>query len=107
MVDVDDELLDVPACQDLVAGGDDRPGFLLVQPPELSIRLGAGFLHPSVGANHLGMSALARDRIVLDGPGGLRPPIRVVGDLPHAEAVLLFSQGLSPIRSRWEEARRK
>jgi hypothetical protein len=38
------------------------------------------------------MGPLAGDRIVLDGAGGLRAPVDVVGDLPDTEAVPFFSQ---------------
>jgi hypothetical protein len=38
------------------------------------------------------MGAFSGDRIVLDGAGSLRAPVGVVGNLPDAEAVLLFSQ---------------
>ena len=92
--------------ENLVAGGDDRRGLLLFQPAKLAVRFRARLLDTRIGADELGVSALSRDRKVLDRPGGLRSPVSVVGDLPHAEAVLLFSQGLSPIRSRWEEVGR-
>ena len=93
LVDVHHELLRVPPGQHLVAGLPYGRRLPASRRPEAARP--PGFLDPRVGADHLGMGPLARDRIVLHGARGLRAPVGVVGDLPGAEAVPLFSQVVS------------
>ena len=95
LVDVHDELVEVPAVEDLVAGLRDGAHERRVQAAHLEVRLGARLLDAGVRADQFGMGALPGNRVVFDRPGGLRPPVGFVRNFAQPEAVLLRSQTIS------------
>ena len=66
LVDVDRELVVVPAVGDLGRRGGDRLGKIPIEQTELGVRLGRSFLDERQGPDEFARKALARDREVQD-----------------------------------------
>ncbi len=85
--DVQREHVVVPAGQDLVAGLDDQPVALRVEPPAGEIGVGAGLLEQRIGADHLARHQVLADREIVQRALGLRTPQLVGGHLDFAHRV--------------------
>jgi hypothetical protein len=79
------------ALSDLVGGGDDQAGRLLVEQPELAVHLGRGPLEHPERPDDLHRHPVVADREVVERPLGLGPPVTIGGDLDRPHRV-----GLSP-----------
>ncbi|EMA65853.1 30S ribosomal protein S5 [Halorubrum kocurii JCM 14978] len=86
---VDGELVVVLARDDLVGGGDDRVGGVVVDEVQVAVRLRGRLLDDAERADEPPAHRDPRDREVLDGALGLRAPVGVRRHLHLAEAVLL------------------
>src|SRR5687767_10396492 len=88
MEHIDNELIQVLSGEYLVAGGDDRVPPLGLQATCLSVREGCGALDAHHRADKGRKWFVSGDRVVLDGPLGLRSPQRVGWDVYLTERVL-------------------
>ena len=97
--DVDDELIEMPAREHLVARRDDRVRLSGVEPACLRVRERCCAFDTHERTDERREGTIAADRIVLDRSLGLRPPQSVGGNLYLAQRVTLAAEGaLAPKR---------
>ena len=89
MEDVDHELIEMPAFEDLVACFDDRVLAPIVESACLGVGESGGALHPDERPDKRREGPISADRVVLDRPLGLRAPERVRGNFDLAQRVAL------------------
>jgi hypothetical protein len=80
---------------DLPAGGDDRPGALVVEQAQFLVGRGGGGLDHGQRPDqvHVGAQRLAGDREILHGTQRVHAPVGVIGDLAVADQVVFGAHG--------------